>query len=232
VSSRSKADGCPFCKGRRVCKHNSLAAQAPDVAASWDSEANDRTPDDYTAHSHHRAQWLCPACKHKWSAMIYTRVHGSTGCLECFRNRRHLNQITHPTFVACNHPLLSDWNYEANAQEGLHPDKIRLRSNKRVHWVCHKCPRGCLHKYQATPRDRNFRGSGCPCCSGHKACKCNSLQSLSPDIAFEWDYERSVGSPDECASQSHVVAWWKSAERGSWQQSIQSRTRYKMKKHQ
>ena len=65
LSSRTRNDGCPFCKGKRVCKHNSLATQASDIAASWDAAANAGTPHDYTAHSSHRAQWMCSTCMHK-----------------------------------------------------------------------------------------------------------------------------------------------------------------------
>ncbi len=231
VHQRTQNDGCPFCKGRRVCKHSSLASQAPDIAASWDFGANASTPHDYTAHSGHRAHWLCPTCKHKWSATIKNRVSGR-GSRLCFNtNGRTQNRVSHPTFAACNHPLLSEWDYEANAPEGLHPEEIRLRSNKLVHWVCHKCPRGCLHRYQARPCHRTLLGSGCPCCSGHKACKCNSLQSLFPDVAREWDAERNEGTPDDYAAQSAVDVWRRSAQRGSWQQSIMSRTHSGLKKH-
>jgi len=231
VNQRTVSDGCPFCKGKRVCKHSSLATRAPNVTQSWDAEANAGTPHNYTAQSNHRAYWLCPTCKHKWSTTISKRVLGS-GCPQCFNTRQHLKRVTHPTLAACNHPLLSEWDYEANAQEGLWPEKIRLRSHKLVHWVCHKCPRGCMHRYQATPKDRIGKGSGCPYCSGHKACKCNSLQSLFPDVALEWDAERNEGNPDYYTAQSNIVVWWSSAERGSWQQSIHSRTQNNMRKLQ
>ncbi|KAL3130481.1 hypothetical protein ABBQ38_008298 [Trebouxia sp. C0009 RCD-2024] len=35
VVSRSNGSGCPQCRGRKVCKHNSLATRAPKVAAQW-----------------------------------------------------------------------------------------------------------------------------------------------------------------------------------------------------
>jgi len=141
VTQRTKSEGCPFCRGRRVCKHNSLVTQAPDVAAAWDNEANASSPDEFTTQSHHRAHWWCPICKHKWCTTIQARVRRSTGCPQCYRSRRHTKHVAHPTFAACHHPLLSDWDYEANAKDGLHPEKVKLRSNKLVHWVCHKCPK-------------------------------------------------------------------------------------------
>ena len=224
VTHRTKNEGCPFCTSRRVCKHNSLVTQAPDVAATWDNEANASSPDEFTTQSNHRAHWLCPVCKHKWCATIQARVGGSTGCPQCYNKRRSLKRVAHPTFTACKHPLLGDWDYEANAKDSLLPEKVSLRSNKLVHWVCQKCPRGCLHKYQATPCNRTANKSGCPCCSGLKACKCNSLQSLFPDIASEWDHERNEKIPADYSARSAAVVWWRSAKRGSWQQRIYERT--------
>ncbi len=54
---RTANDGCPFCSGKRACRHNSLAMRSPAAAASWDYSANEGTPDDYTAGSNYRATW-------------------------------------------------------------------------------------------------------------------------------------------------------------------------------
>jgi len=59
---RTANDGCPFCSGRRACRHKSLAMRSPAAAASWDFSANEGTPDDYTAGSNHRATWNCQDC--------------------------------------------------------------------------------------------------------------------------------------------------------------------------
>jgi len=56
---RTANDGCPFCSGKRACRHNSLATKSNTVAASWDYSANEGTPDDYTAGSDYRATWNC-----------------------------------------------------------------------------------------------------------------------------------------------------------------------------
>ena len=66
VSSRTRGRGCPQCCGRKVCKHNSLATKAPQVAAQWDSETNDGTPEDLTAQSHQLVGWLCDVCGNDW----------------------------------------------------------------------------------------------------------------------------------------------------------------------
>ena len=59
VKHRSDGTGCPQCIGRKVCRHNSLATKAPLIAAQWDYEANDGTPDTVVAYSSQKIGWCC-----------------------------------------------------------------------------------------------------------------------------------------------------------------------------
>ena len=59
VFSRTDGNGCPQCSSRKVCQHNSLATKAPEVAAQWDYEKNDDTPDSVVAMSRQSLRWLC-----------------------------------------------------------------------------------------------------------------------------------------------------------------------------
>ncbi len=229
MHNRTKNDGCPFCNGKRVCQHNSIAFKAPNVAASWDSTANDGTPHDFTANSNFTKQWHCPVCGHKWLASISHRVGLKSGCPACYNRAR--TKVRHPTLAECNHPLLKEWDTEANAKEGLFPDKLRLGSNKRVHWTCRKCPLGLTHKWAATMNSRALAGNGCSCCAGRTACQCNSLPSLYPGIAQEWDYCKNDGDPGDYTASSNVVVWWKSRDQKSWQQSVSSRTDNRLERH-
>ena len=229
VSRRTVTDGCPFCKGRRVCAHSSLATVAPDVAASWVDDDNIGTPKDYTANSMHKAQWQCLSCAGQWSTTIQMRVGRQSGCPHCYNLRRGrkkdgTQRTSHSSLAESNHPGMSEWDSAANDAESLFPDEIKLRSSRLVNWVCRKCPMGCLHRFQSSPNLHLYRGSGCPICTGKKACKCNSLQSLFPDISLEWDSVRNHGQPSDYTSKSNVVVWWKSKARGSWQQAIDTRT--------
>jgi len=232
VTSRTKNDGCPFCRGRKVCQHNSVASKAPEVAASWDSTANEGTPHDFTAASHFKKQWHCLVCGHKWLAQINNRIGRKSGCPECRKLKRTGPKVRHATLTECNHALLKDWDSEANAKEGLFPDTLSLGSNKRVHWVCHKCPLGLTHKWVSTVSSRALAGSGCSCCRGRTACNCNSLSSLYPDIAQDWDYSKNDGKPGDYTAKSHAVVWWKSSDLGSWQQSVSSRTDTRLSQNQ
>ena len=235
VKARTFNDGCPFCTSRRVCKHNSLRTKAPDVAASWDYTANSGTPDDYTGQSNVAVFWNCVTCGHAWEAAIESRVGRGSGCPRCygFRHGRKADgtRIKHPTLEASNHPVMLDWDTVTNEMEGLFPNKITLRSQKQVNWVCRNCPLGHIHRYKATPNSRTSRSIGCPICFGMKACKCNSLQTWFPDIAKEWDYAKNKGTPDDYTAQSHKAVWWNATERGSWQQSLHLRTDKRLHRH-
>ena len=224
VSSRSEGNGCPQCAGRKVCKHNSLATLAPRAASYWDNANNTSTAKDVVAYSNATAQWACSCCGHKWTAKISSRAANNSGCPECsFRMRTP--KTRQPTFAACKHPLLAEWDYHQNAVQGIFPDKITLGSNKKVHWLCNKCPAGQQHCWTATPHERAGKvARGCPYCAGKAVCQCNSLQTHYPDVAAEWHQERNPGTPDDFTASSHQIVWWHNAHRGSWQQSINSRT--------
>ena len=183
-------------------------------------------PDDVVAQSSQKANWHCEACGCKWEAEISSRVcRNKTGCPQCAENARTKKRTTHPTFVECNHPLLAEWDHKHNAAQGHFPDKVRLRSSKKLFWLCANCPASQEHSWSSktsnwTPRNQ----TGCPFCAGVAACPCNSLLALYPDTAAEWDFSRNQGLPCDYTASSTFLAWWSSPQRGSWQQTIESRT--------
>ena len=229
VSDRTRGSGCPQCCGRKVCKHNSLATIDPLVAGQWDFEVNDGTPDSVVAQSNQRVGWLCDACGHKWSQTPNQRVRKKkSGCPKCARRNSSKKNIKHPTFAKCQDPqgkaALEEWDHECNAKRDNFPHNTTLRSAKQIFWLCTKCPAGQPHSWPAMPNQRSGSQSGCPFCAGKAACKCNSLQSLYPAIAAEWDQSKNQSQPSDHTAGSHCVAWWSKPQGGSWQQSINSRT--------
>ena len=230
MASRTSGTGCPQCSGRKVCKHNSLATKAPSVADEWDYKANDGTPDSVLAQNNQPVGWHCDACGHKWSQTPNRRVgKQKRGCPMCAEHIRTKKQIKHPIFAECQDPrgraLLAEWDHERNAAQGNFPQNTRLQSHKQIFWLCANCPAGQQHSWSAAPSKRYGRGkTGCPCCAGHTACKCNSLQALYPAIAAEWDCAKNQGHCCDYTAGSHHLTWWFSPERGSWQQTIHSRT--------
>ena len=227
VHRRSSGSGCPQCSGRKVCQHNSLATKATRVAAKCDYEANIGlgTPGTVAAKSHQPVQWRCQDCGHRWTQNLDQRVRMSAGCPQCAQQRMSGPRATHPTFADCQHPLLADWDHKRNEAANLFPHTTKLKCNKQIHWLCSKCPAGQEHSWSAAPYNRTGRlQSGCPVCSGHAACSCNSLEALYPATAAEWDYDRNPDLPSNYTASSNHLAWWCSSEGSSWQQTIYSRT--------
>ena len=204
VQKRTLGRGCPFCSGHKLCPHNSLPGTAPQVAMDWDTAKNPGSPHDYTASSNYRAHWLCNTCGYGWQTRISDRVGFSTGCPHCAstKGRRQL-----PTVTASSSSAKQYWDLQRNAEQGLDPDVITVGSDQKANFICDECPKLQPHTWTATVRSV-FRGRRCPCCSGHKVCKCNSLQTLRPDLAAEWCYALNEGTPDDYTAQSNggVVA--------------------------
>ena len=191
------------------------------LAGSSVDEANDGTPDSMVAHSNQPVDWLCDACHHKWSASPNHRVCKNAGCPKCSHAaKKDKKQIRQPTFADCKGPevraLLAQWDHPCNAEHGHFPDKVRLRSNKQILWLCTNCPAGQEHSWPARPCDcMKPSRTGCPFCAGRDACKCNSLQALYSDIAAEWDYAKNKDQPSDYTASSGYLAWWFSPKRGS-----------------
>ena len=221
------SSGCPFCAGRAVCLHNSLAVNAPVVAAQWSNQNPDQ-PAEYTPGSGARKVWHCDACGQNWTAVIVARIKHKSGCPHCGSQNR-AKQERQP-FVTESQHAMKHWAWAANQEAGLDPHKLTWGSNKMARWICHKCPRGQPHRWTAIVRSV-CKGTGCPCCCGQRACICNSLASLCPDIAAEWDHSRNEGTPDDYPAQSGKTVWWHNSKRGSFEATVTSRTWYKVKPH-
>ena len=230
VSSRTGGSGCSQCCGRKVCKHNSLATKALKVAAQWDYEANDSTPNNVVALSSTPVGWRCNVCGHPWRARIACRVsRNRTGCSKCGNGARSKKHIKHPTFAESQSPhskaVLAESDHERNAMQENFPHNVTLKSRKQIFWLCHKCPAGQEHSCFAEPYRRTSRSQpGCPFCAGQAACKRNSLPSLYLEIAADCDHATNTKQPSDYPASSHHLAWWSGPQGGGWQQRIDSRT--------
>ncbi|KAL3144685.1 hypothetical protein ABBQ38_001812 [Trebouxia sp. C0009 RCD-2024] len=221
VANRTRGTKCPYCVNTRVCLHNSLATVAPDAARYWDHSKNAEAPEQVLAGSSLKAEWKCPACKYEWSAVVGQRVRASAGCPKFC----HASIVKHsqPTFAEAQPAELAEWDYKRNEAEGFNPHLVTLGSGKRVHWICSGCPRGQPHRWRAPPFGRVHCGRGCAVCAGKQACICNSLESLFPSLAAEFDVEKTGFAPSEVTAGSKKKVWWLNAKRGSWRQSVDRR---------
>ena len=197
---------CPFCSNRLVCLHNSLATVAPDVTQYWNHSKNDTSPQQLVAGSSFRAEWKCPTCKWEWQTAIQGRVRANAGCPKC--SARKQNRQSQPTFAKAEPACLTEWDHELNEAEGIQPDNTTLGSDKQVHWICFCCPKGQPHRWRAPPYSRIGHGKGCAVCDGKQACVCNSLESLCPSLAAEFDVNKNILAPSEVTARSGKEVWW------------------------
>ena len=237
VVNRTYGRGCPFCSGNAICQHNTLARKAPEVALFWDAEKNHPlTPDQVTVSSRMRVHWKCSACLHQWQTHMVTKASRSTGCPKCAKansgRKADGTRQKHPTFARAKHALLQQWDHDRNRENGNFPDSTSLRSNKLIWWQCQKCPRGKVHSWQAQAANRTSlkKPTGCPCCAGHQLCECNSLETVCPDIAADFDVEKNGVSAAEVTSSATTKYSWLSDAPGAKKRSINKRTDYTKKK--
>ena len=167
---------------------------------------------------------------------INSRTGLGRGCPDCAAVRSSGINKRHPTSTESQHDMMHHWDWDLNEEAGLDPSKLTCRSHKRAHWVCNKCLVGQPHRWQATVSHvytSTSRGtSECPCCKGFQACKCNSLQSLCPAVAAEWDYERNKSTPAEYTAQSNKKVWWLHSRSGHSEATISDRTRGRIPQQQ
>ena len=237
VHKRMCGSGCPFCSGRAVCQHNTLARKAPEIALFWDAKKNyPLSPDQLTVSSGMRAHWKCSTCLHEWQAAVFNKVCGRTGCPRCAKANGNMpadgTRQKHPTFAAAKHALLQQWNNEKNRESGNFPDNTTLRSNKLIWWQCHACPKGKVHSWQARAAHRTSqkKPTGCPCCAGQKLCECNSLETVCPVIAADFDAEKNGVSAAKVTSSARTKYSWLSDEPGAKKRSVDQRTSYTRKR--
>ena len=236
VARRTQGTGCPFCSGNAICQHNTLARKAPEVALFWDAKKNHpMSPDQVPVSSKMKVHWKCSTCLHEWQAAVRSKARGKTGCPKCARahtgRKADGTRQKHPTFAAAKHALLQQWDHDRNRESGDLPDNTSLGSSKLIWWQCHECPKGKVHSWQARASSRTSQKhpTGCPCCAGRKLCECNSLETVCPDIAADFDVEKNGVSAAEVTSSSSTKYSWLSDQPGAKKRSLNQRTNYTRK---
>ena len=200
------------------CKENNKES----LLAEWDYENNNITPKDISFGSAYKANWKCSICSYSWSAAVYSRAKGGSGCPECAKVKRGKartkSTIKNNGSIVETHPaLLKEWNYEKN---DISPDQITYGSHKKVWW---KCSKG--HEWLSMVPNR-LKGFGCPYCSGRFAITgTNDLQTVYPDIAKEWHPTKNNDiKPNIVTAKSNRSFWWLGKCGHEWKSSVYDRT--------
>ena len=123
------------------------------------------------------------------------------------------------TLDVCFPKVAAEWDYERNGT--LSPSGVTAKSGKKVWWRCDKG-----HEWEAAVCNRTLYNTKCPYCSGKYAIKGETdLETLRPDLASEWDYERNIGfSPSDFTVNSSEKVWWQDKEGHRWMAVISNRS--------
>ena len=194
-----------------------LSSERPDLLKEWDYEKNASicSPNEISVFSKKKVWWVCKTCGHHWQAEVGNRANNNSGCPNCS------GRIVHDGIndLQSKYPLLCrEWDYEKN---DIKPSEVSAGSNKKVWWKCSKCG----FEWQSSIVHR-VSGRGCPYCAGKTVWKGhNDLETLSPQIAEEWNYEKNTDSPSDYQNGSSKKVWWKCSKCGyEWEMHINSRT--------
>ena len=214
IKDRNNGRGCPYCTGKNVLKgYNDLQTLNHNLAKEWDYEKNNGlTPVDVTPGSNKKVWWRCSK-GHEWRATIKNR-NKEIGCPYC-AGQKVLEGYNDLQTV--NPALAKEWNYEKNGR--LTPVSITANSGQKVWWKCQE-----EHEWQAVVTDRN-KGKGCPYCSGRYAVTGkNDLQTVNPNLAKEWNYEKNNGlTPMDVTPNSGQKVWWKCNKGHEWKATVSNR---------
>lgn len=215
-SPSSKKTGCPYCSGKKVIKgENDLVTTHPLLASEWNYEKNKPILPEEIKAGTNKDFWWIDHFGHEWKAKPVDRSNGN-GCPIC-ANKQVLKGFND---LLTNYPdIAKEWDYEKNTT--MTPCSVTSGSNKDVFW---KCSKG--HSWKQKICVRTKANTGCPYCSGRYVIKGeNDLETVNPDLAAEWDYEKN-GSllPSDVKSGTNKSVYWKCSYGHSWKASINSRS--------
>lgn len=163
ASRTSAGTGCWPCSYRTRIRlrdipkpGQSLAEQFPELVAEWDSEGNERRPEELMTGSDINAWWICAENGHRWQTRVYTRTGPmKTGCPQCVHlppPGRSVAEL-YPHLVAQFHPTKNT---------GRTLREYRTGSAAKIWWKCEA--QG--HLWQASISNRTSKsGTGCPKCT-------------------------------------------------------------------
>lgn len=220
----SNSQGCPFCAGKKVkAGYNDLATTHPQIAAEWDHEKNDKSPQDYSYGSDIKVWWICKKCGYSWIAAISSRTAGK-GCPAC-AGKIVISGVNDLATICPD--ALKIWDYDRN---NVMPGDVLAHSNKKAHWKCDHCG----HEWEAVISSV-VSGCRCPLCARKNRpiglkntllLKRGSFAEQHPELLDEWDYERNEKQPEEYLSGSDQKVQWVCKTCGyHWSMSIYCRTK-------
>ena len=193
---------------------HSFGNQYPELAAMWCEGGNGNlTPFMFSSGSNYQATWKCPKCGNTWKSPISSIVQRQVKSCKACSMKENGNTITkiktaeYGSLAERSEVLLKQWDYEENGS--LSPYKVPLNYSFPVAWKCDKCG----YKWSSSPnsRVRVDKISDCPHCTGRVAMPgVDDLETLFPELAKEWDYDRNDGVlPSQIKPYSNKKYYWR-----------------------
>jgi len=218
VATRSAANGCTACSGKRALTGvNDLATVDALLTAEWDRTpgANARTPQQVKLHSRFIAAWVCPK-GHSWRAAVRDRAT-SRSCPAC---AGRLLIIGVNDLATVNPALATQWDTAPGTNDRA-PQDVTANVGHRAGWVCH-----LGHRWRASVNSRSD-GHGCPICTGRTILAgYNDLSTLVPALAAQWDATPGANelTPEQVGRHSPYRASWVCPEGHRWMASVRGRS--------
>lgn len=194
---------CPYCSGRLATPENNLKTLHPNIAALFNEVKNDVETSNVTPTHDRKVWWTCPE-GHEFLKSPRETVRTNGICFEC-------------NSLAFKFPELREFYHQDNP---LGFEELSYGSNKKVKW---KCFDG--HEYEQTVSHKTGPGLGCPFCSGRYATKENNLLLAYPEIAKEFNSEKSGTTPDKVTPKSNRNMWWICKKGHSYETTPAKKTR-------
>lgn len=192
-----------------------MATLYPEIAKEWDYELNgDVRPENVKPFVAKEYHWQCSK-GHKYKASVASRTTGGLGCPYCSGRRA----IPGETDILTLYPdLVPLWDYDKNTVD---PHTLRPSSIRKMWW---KCP--LQHSWEARIEDLTIHGQRCPFCAGQRAFYgFNDLETMFPEIAAEWDYEKNGDlTPRDVTRGAIRKVWWICPRGHSYSAHINNRT--------
>ncbi len=200
----------------------SLAKARPDLARQWDMEKNaPRKPESLSWKSNTRVWWRCPkGPDHSWQEAPWKRTQLNDRCPCCAGYRFSVTN----SLAAWFPKVAAQWHPSRNGR--LTPETVKGNAHQAAWW---RCPAAKDHEWRAVISERTVaaKPTGCPFCKGKRVCPSNSLATLFPKVAAQWDTRKNVRlTPESVVPGSNKRVWWR-CKKGAdhrWRTMIRERT--------
>lgn len=192
---------CYYCSGRKILPgFNDVRTLYPGLLERrWDRKRNGKIPNNLSPAGSKKIYIKCENAPHSYQTVMAEFLRGG-GCPYCAGKK------VLPGFndLATTHPELASRVHEDSPYSA---DEVTAGSVKVMLWQCLKDERHVFEAYpqRLTGNDRR----DCPICAGKVVVKgINDFESVQPELARQWDYERNDTTPDKITYASSKKRWW------------------------